>query len=448
MKRSTRNTPLNLFIVNQAIDLVKPDPRNPRKHSKQQIKQIASCIKEIGFVVPIVVDGDNKILSGHGRYSAAKLLGATHVPVIRLEHLTPEQARIFSIADNRLVENSHWDDELLADILIELSNPDLNLDLDLTGFSVTEIDLRISDLDAGKDSQPDPADQIIEQHGPIITKLGDVWLLGKHRIICGNSLEESTYERLMKESKACAIISDNPYNVKIAGHVTSNKATTHNEFAFASGEMSPEEFTAFLRRVFILLSRYSTSNSIHFQFIDWRHLQEIMRAGNDAYAQLINLAVWVKNSGGMGSMYRSRHELILIYANGKGPRRNNVQLGKFGRNRTNVWEYPGILTMSRQSEEGNLLLLHPTVKPVSMIADAILDCTVRNEVVLDPFLGSGTTLLACERTGRICHAIEIDPQYVQTAILRWQKFTGESAVDEQSGKTFNQLIAELETNHE
>lgn len=448
MKHGNQNKPINLLITNQPIELVKPDDRNPRKHSKQQIRQIADCIGEIGFVVPIVVDGSNKILSGHGRYAAAKLLGATHVPVIRLEHLTPEQARIFSIADNRLVENSDWDDELLAEILLDLSNANLDISLELTGFSVTEMDLRIDSHLEEKSDKPDPADQIIEQRGPIISRFGDVWSLGRHRIICGNSLEESTYSMLMNGLKAHMVISDSPFNVKINGHVGGNGKVKHKEFQFASGEMSQEEFTQFLTQAFRLQSKYSVDNSVHYQFCDWRHLEEFMSAGNSAYHQLINLVVWVKNSGAMGSFYRSRHELVLVYVNGKGPRRNNVQLGKYGRNRTNVWEYPGILTMSRQSEEGNLLLMHPTIKCVAMIADAILDCTSRNEIVLDAFLGSGTTVLAAERIGRVCHGIEVDPHYVDVSIMRWQRLTSESAIHTQSGKTFNQLSQEMENHHE
>ncbi|HBK43056.1 MULTISPECIES: DNA methyltransferase [unclassified Polynucleobacter] len=443
-----QNTSIDLLITNQPIELVRPDLRNPRKHSKQQIQQIANCIGEFGFVVPIVVDGSNKILSGHGRYAAAKLLGATHIPVIRLEHLTPAQARIFSIADNRLVENSEWHDDLLAGILLELSNADLSINLDLTGFSVTEIDLRIADQIEGKPNTPDPADELIEKSGPIISKLGDIWLLGKHRIICGNSLEEATFTLLMNGLKAHMIISDSPFNVRINGHVGGNGAIKHKEFAFASGEMSPTQFIQFLTVAFGLQSKYSVDNSVHYQFCDWRHLEEFMTAGKSAYHQLINLVVWVKNSGALGSFYRSRHELILVYVNGKGPRRNNVQLGKYGRNRTNVWEYPGILTMSKQSEEGNLLLMHPTVKGVAMIADAILDCTSRGEIVLDAFLGSGTTVLAAERVGRVCHGIEIEPKYVDVAIMRWQRLTGESAIHAQSGKSFDQLTQEMEAHHD
>lgn len=429
-------------------ELVITNPRNPRNHKHLHIQEVVGSIKAYGFNVPILIDENNQIICGHARVLAAKKLGLLKIPVIRIKNLSKHQIKAFAIAENRLVENGEWNRQMLGEIYLELSLAQIDLSINVTGFSNPEIDLLINEASDIKPIEDDPADQIIEQRGPIISRLGDVWLLGKHRVICGNSLEESTYSQLMNGLKAHMVISDSPFNVRINGHVGGNGKVKHKEFEFASGEMSQEEFTQFLTQAFGLQSKYSVDNSVHYQFCDWRHLEEFMAAGNSAYHQLINLVVWVKNSGAMGSFYRSRHELVLVYVNGKGPRRNNVQLGKYGRNRTNVWEYPGILTMSRQSEEGNLLLHHPTVKHVAMIADAILDCTSRNEVVLDAFLGSGTTVLAAERVGRACHGIEVDPHYVDVAIMRWQRLTGESAIHAQSGKSFNQLSQEMENHHE
>ena len=429
-------------------ELVITNPRNPRNHKHFHIQEVVGSIKAYGFNVPILIDENNQIICGHARVLAAKKLGLQKIPVIRIKNLTKHQIKAFAIAENRLVENGDWDKQMLGEIYLELSLAQIDLSVNVTGFSTSEIDLMIEGVSDIKSSDDDPADQAIEQRGPIISKFGDIWLMGKHRVICGNSLEESTFTLLMNGLKAHMVISDSPFNVRIKGHVGGNGAIKHKEFAFASGEMSPSEFIQFLTQAFGLQSKYSVDNSVHYQFLDWRHLEEFMTAGNAAYHQLINLIVWVKNVGAMGSFYRSRHELILVYVNGKGPRRNNVQLGKYGRNRTNVWEYPGILTMSKQSEEGNLLAMHPTVKGVAMIADAILDCTSRGEIVLDAFLGSGTTLMAAERVGRVCHGIEIEPQYVDVAIMRWQRLTGESAIHAQSGKTFDQLTQEMGAHHD
>jgi DNA modification methylase len=243
------------------------------------------------------------------------------------------------------------------------------------------------------------------------------------------------------------VFTDSPFNVRIDGHATGNGAIRHREFAMASGEMSEAEFASFLNNSLRLISEFSANNSVHYLCMDWRHCAELIAAGMQNYDEFLNLVVWVKNSGGMGSFYRSQHELVFVFRKGKGPHRNNVQLGRFGRNRTNVWSYGGIQTLSKQSDEGNLLAMHPTVKPIAMVADAILDCTARGEVVLDAFLGSGTTLMAAERVGRICYGIEIDPIYVDVAVRRWQKYTGESAVHAVTGKRFDEIAAEREVNH-
>jgi DNA modification methylase len=271
-----------------------------------------------------------------------------------------------------------------------------------------------------------------------ITQPGDLWLLGKHRVLCGNALHEAFYRELLASKRASAVFSDPPYNVKIDGHATGNGSTRHREFAMASGEMSEVEFVSFLNNSLRLLAKYSAASSVHYLCMDWRHFGELLAAGRQHYDEFLNLCVWVKDNGGMGSFYRSQHELVLVFRKGRN-HRNNIQLGQFGRNRTNVWRYPGIHSLSKEGSEGNLLELHPTVKPVAMVADAILDCTARGEIVLDAFLGSGTTLMAAERVGRICHGLEIDPLYVDVAIRRWQKFTGDSAVHAAMGKQFEEL---------
>jgi DNA modification methylase len=277
-----------------------------------------------------------------------------------------------------------------------------------------------------------------------VTEPGDLWLLGKHRVLCGNSLEEDSYQSLMGARRAAAVFSDPPFNVKIDGNVCGKGTIRHREFEMASGEMSEADFFSFLNNSLRLLSRYSANNSIHFICMDWRHAGDLIAAGKQNYDEFLNMCIWVKDNGGMGSLYRSQHELVLVFRKGNGQHRNNIQLGKFGRNRTNVWKYPGVNTLSKQGSEGNLLAMHPTVKPVQMVADAMLDCTARSEIVLDGFLGSGTTLMAAERVGRVCCGIEIDPIYVDVSIRRWQNLTGEPAVHAQTGKRFDEISAQRE----
>ena len=437
-----------LGIEQLPIDELRLDFRNPRHHSDLQIGQIARSIESFGFNVPVVIDGNNDVLAGHGRVLAARKLGWDLLPVIRLTHLTPAQARAFSIADNRLTENSTWNDRLLGEIFRDLTTVDLDFSLEATGFSVGEIDLRIEGLSASAETE-DPADLLAPMAGQRpVTEPGDLWLLGKHRILCSDALEASSYRVLMERARAQVVFTDPPYNLHIEGHVCGNGSIHHREFAMAAGEMTSGQFTHFLATVLHLLARHSTAGSIHFICMDWRHQLELLTAGGQVYAELKNLCVWVKGNAGMGSFYRSQHELIFVFKHGKAPHRNNIRLGQYGRNRTNVWNYPGVINVSRQSEEGNLLALHPTVKPVAMVADAILDCSSRGDVVLDSFLGSGSTLIAAERMGRTCHGIEIDPLYVDGAIRRWQHYTGDHAIHAITGKRFDTLAANnVEVNH-
>lgn len=424
-----------LVVTHSALSLLRPDPANPRKHSDRQLKALAKSIQAFGFNIPIAVNADMQVLAGHARLEAARRLGMTQVPVVRLDHLSPEQARAFVVADNRLSEMSTWDENLLSLQLKELSSLDLDFDLEATGFTMGELDLRIEGLDAG-DAQADDSPPIPPPGIPV-TRAGDLWLLDGHRVLCGNAQSPLDFDTLMAGRQAGMVITDPPYNVRVDGHVGGKGKTKHREFGMASGEMTQEQFTTFLRTSFELMARHSSDGSVHVVFMDWRHLPEILAAGGAAYSELLNLCVWSKHQAGMGSLYRSQHELALIFKNGKAAHQNNIQLGRFGRYRTNVWNYPGIQGM-RKGEEGDLLALHPTVKPVRMIADAILDVSRRGDIVLDTFLGSGTTLLAAQRVGRNCYAMELDPLYVDTAIRRWQAVTGMDAVSAASGMTFTQ----------
>jgi DNA modification methylase len=413
---------------------LKPHPQNPRVHTDKQIGQIAQSIEAFGFNVPVLVDDRQNVVAGHGRLLAARKLGWNTIPVIKLNHLSESQYSAFLIADNRLTENSSWDERLLGEQLKVLSELELDFDLEVTGFEMAEIDVLIDGLETL--NEPDPDDHLPAIETSAVSVSGDLWQLGKHRVLCGNALITENYERLMDGAKADLLITDPPYNVAIDGHASGLGKVRHREFAMASGEMSSGEFTEFLRKAMMLSRQSSQPGSLAYYFMDWRHMKQILASGLEVYGEMMNLCVWAKNNGGMGSFYRSAHELIFLFKNGTASHRNNVQLGKFGRYRTNVWNYPSANTFSRSGPDGDLLALHPTPKPVALVADAIKDSTARGALILDPFLGSGTAIIAAERTGRVCYGLELDPLYVDALICRWQRRTKREAIHVESGESF------------
>jgi DNA modification methylase len=365
-----------LEITYRKINDLRPYARNARTHSKRQIRQIADSIKAFGFTNPVLIKTDSTIIARHGRVDAARLLGMDEVPTIQLSNLTENEVRAYILADNKLAENAGCDESILKIELQNLITLEHSFDVTVTGFEVPEIDLLLNNNEACEDEEPTTIDD-----GPSVTQLGDLWQLGHHRILCGSALVEESFNRLLDGQRAQIVFTDPPYNVPINGHATGNGAIQHKEFAMASGEMSSEEFISFLTQSLDLLRAHSEEGSVHFVFMDWRHAKELLAAGEQIYDSLLNLCVWVKNNGGMGSFYRSRHEFVFIFRNGEASHRNYVQLGKFGRNRTNVWEYPGMNTLYKQGGEGNLLALHPTVKPVALVADALLDCSAQRNIV-------------------------------------------------------------------
>lgn len=399
------------------ISALRPYPKNARTHSPKQIRQIAKSIQEFGFTNPVLIDKDNGILAGHGRVEAAKLAGLTEVPAVVIRHLTPAQKKAYILADNRLAELSGWDKNILKVELEELQSiEDGDFDLTLTGFDTPEIDVLLAPPDA-------PASEnagFLEKSIPSRVKSGDLWQLGAHKLLCADSTQPVSFRRLLGAEKANLIVTDPPYNVKISGHVRSSEK--YREFAMASGEMSQSEFSQFLKGVFTLLAEYSIPGSLHYAFMDWRHMGEILSAGMSAYAALKNVCVWNKLSGGMGSLYRSQHELVFVFKNGNSPHTNNIELGVHGRYRTNVWDYPGIFIKNKVNKAN--INLHPTVKPVGLLADILLDASPRKGIVLDPFGGSGSTLLAAERTGRQARIIEIDPHYCDVILYRYEQMGG------------------------
>lgn len=423
----------DLNIDERLVSQLKLNSRNARTHGKRQVEQIAASIREFGFNNPLLVDENDMVIAGHGRLEAARLLGRESVPVIRLAHLSAAQKAAFVIADNRLAELAGWNKETLSIELQSLLESDIGFSLSDIGFETAEVDFLLQVKEST--DQPDPADQVIEEHfGPAVSRPGDVWLIGEHRLHCGDALLAASYKTLMDGELAQMAFTDPPYNVPVAGHVSGLGKARHDEFIMASGEMSEAEFTSFLSIAFREMASFTSDGSIHFVCMDWRHLFELLKAGRIAYSELKNLCAWVKSNGGMGSLYRSQHELVGVFKNGSAPHVNNVELGKHGRYRTNVWSYPGMNGF--QSGRDELLALHPTVKPVAMVADAILDCSDRGTIVLDPFLGSGTTILAAERTGRRCYALELDPRYVDVALRRVRGITGIEPICAETGKAF------------
>jgi DNA modification methylase len=425
----------NLSIDYIEPGLLKPNARNARTHSAKQIAQIAASIAEFGFTVPILIDADNKVIAGHGRLKAAVKLGMTRVPTVRLDHLTPEQLRAYAIADNQLALNAGWDTEMLQLELGELQALDLDFDLTLTGFDWPEIDMFINPVaDAGG---PDPFDEAPEPEEVAVTRPGDIWAVGPHRLICGDATDADVYAALMGEDRARMVFSDPPYNVPIAGHVSGLGKVRHREFAMASGEMSRDGFTDFLTTVFGHLAAWSVDGALHYQCMDWRHLSEILAAGEEAYDECKNLCVWTKTNGGMGSLYRSQHELVFVFKAGTAQHINNVELGRHGRYRTNVWPYAGANSFGATRDDD--LAMHPTVKPVAMVADAILDASRPKDIVLDAFAGSGTTLVAAHRTKRRGYGIELDPAYCDVILKRLHRVTGIEPMHVATGHTFAEI---------
>ena len=420
------------------VEALRSNARNARTHSGRQLKKIARSIREFGFVSPVVVDEGGMILAGHGRWSAAKTLGLVQVPTICLDHLTPARKRAYALADNKIAEEAGWDRDILAIELGELVEllPMENIDIGATGFDAPEIDLVIADLG---ENQTAPEDVIREPTGRPTSRPGDLWILGKHRLLCGDARSPEDYARLMNNEKASAVFADPPYNVRVDGIVGRGRIK-HEEFAFASGEMSRGEFTTFLKSTLGLAAKWSVSGAVHFVCMDWRHMEELIGAGRGVYNAMLNLCVWAKTNAGQGSFYRSQHELVGVFRVGEAAHRNNVELGRHGRNRSNVWTYPGMNAFGVGRD--NALASHPTVKPVALVADALRDCTIKGDLVLDPFAGSGTTTVAAEKTGRRCNAIEYEPRFVDVAVGRWQAFTKLEAVLAGDGRAFEEISAE------
>lgn len=425
-------------IAHRPISSLKPHPRNARTHSKRQIRKIANSIDAFGFIGCILIDTEGTIIAGHGRVEAAKLLKMETVPTLTISHLNPDEIRALMMADNRLAELAGWDDGILAIEFQDLMSANLEFDITLTGFEAPQIEMIIMKQRAAEYEESD--DQVhLDENDKIVSRPDDLWLAEGHRIYCGNALEPESFVHLMQGDVADVVFTDYPYNVKISGNVSGLGKKKHGEFAMGSGEMDDPQFVDFMRTASTRLTENAREGSIHFLCMDWRGADKLMQASQGVYSELKNICVWNKDKGGMGALYRSKHEFVFVYKQGSAPHVNNIELGRHGRNRTNVWDYPSANSM--MNRDGGMLSKHPTPKPVAMVADAIRDCSNQRDIVLDPFGGGGSTLMAAERTGRVARIMEIEPRYVDVIVRRWQQKTGKSAILAASGLPFNAVAA-------
>jgi len=436
--RSTNSAGVSLRVEYLNPSQLKPPPRELRRRTRQHVQRIARSMSEFGCLVPIIVNAKLEIVAGQTRLDAAKLLELTSVPVIRVEHLTDAQLRLFAIADNKLPEGVEWDKDALR---IELSEIELvapEIDLSSSGFAIAEIDTmygrhRVTELsDDDRQVAPDGAEPI--------SCLGDRWHLGRHMLGCGDARDQVLLDNLLGGRKVRALVSDPPWNLKIEGVVSGNGKKKHTDFIMAAGEMTKPAFTVFLAEFLEKAKLHLVDGALLYVYMDWRNYDALVAAAVSAGLEQKNMLVWCKDNAGMGSMYRSQHELIGFFKYGSVPHTNNINLGRHGRNRANVLFYPGVNSFGKGRDAA--LAAHPTCKPVGMLADLLLDCSDPGEVVLDPFGGSGSTLIAAERVERDACLIELDPKYVDAIVRRFEKISGTEAVHAESGLTFAQVESE------
>ena len=422
-------------IVFKAIDELRLHPNNPRKVTRSQMSAAKKAIQEFGFNAPLLVDGEGQVISGHWKFEAAKALNLNQIPTLSIAHLDEAKVRALQIAENRQVELGKWDDIALAEEFQFLLAADMSLDLEATGFDLPEIEFRMDSIAlASQSDEAEVFDEASLDTSAYAVEEGDLWQCGDHRLYCGSALEDLSYQVLLQgDGPIQAILSDPPYNVPIGGHVSGRSGTDqHREFAMASGEMSETEFDAFLATSFGTACAYLIDGGLAYIFMDHGHMGQLLNVGDALGLRLLNIPIWAKDVGGMGSFYRSQHEMVALFKKGQGRHKNRIQLGQYGRDRSNVWSYPAVRRIGKTEADGEegqrgLGAIHPTVKPTALLKDVLLDCTDPGDVVLDPFGGSGSLILAAERTRRAARLIELDPDYVATALARFERFKGERA---------------------
>lgn len=434
-------------LIRLPVELLTPFDRNARTHSDKQIDQIARSYQSFGALNPVLVDDANRIVAGHGRLAAAKRMGLTHVQVLRIEGLSQDQLAAYRLADNRLAELAGWDEEILAIEFQHLSTADLDFTIEAMGWDMPQIDILLDkhvrkpteEADDSDDvREGDEADQVPPSAARAVSRLGDLWLMGRNRALCGSALDAAAYDRLMQGQLARLCCQDPPWNIAVST-ISGSGAIKHRPFVMGNGELKDPEFRQFLRDQIRLNALKAMPGAVIAIFIDWRSVEKVIAAGAAESLELVNICVWAKTNGGMGSPWRSAHELVVMFKKPGAPILDRVSLGRFGRNRTNVWTMPG--QNSFGAERMETLQSHPTAKPVQLIAEAIRDVTDIGDVVLDSFLGSGTTIIAAERTDRIAYGMELDPLYIDTIVRRWERFTGGIAILDGDGRSFAEIEA-------
>lgn len=425
-------------IVLAPITSLKSHLGNARTHSDDQLTVLAGSLREFGFVNPVLVDASNTIIAGHGRVEAARRIGLKEVPTLRIESLSEAQIRAYRIADNRIAELAGWDKEILAIELQNLIDVEVGFSIEVTGFSSVEVDALIAGDSDSEKGGPDPDDDVPDIAAFAISQVGDLWIMGKHRLLCGSALEPSCYEKLLEGRSADLVCQDPPWNLSMKSISGSGK-TQHRPFVMGTGEMSDDEFCAFLNKELQCNFDHARNGAVFQVFIDWRSVDKVISAGRAAGLELINICVWSKGHGTFGSPWRSAHELVVCFRKPGAAIKDRVRMGHHGRIRSNVWQVPGMGSFGKGRNEA--LESHPTSKPVKLLTEAIRDVTDRGDLVVDTFSGSGSCLIACEVTGRVFAGTELDPLYADTIVRRWQKHTGIDAVLSGDGRSFTEVEA-------
>jgi DNA modification methylase len=427
-------------VIELPIDQLIPYAQNARTHGDEQVTVIEQSIQTFGWMNPVLIGDNNEIIAGHGRILAAKRLGLTHAPVLRVSGLTPDQIRGYRLADNRIAEIAGWDADILAVELQHITGVDIGSSIEALGWKMPQIEVLLDTHAQSQTTGEDSADNLPPTSELSVSKVGDLWLCGDNRVLCGSAIDAAALSRLMGGKKAQLICQDPPWNLAVKSIVGSGRIK-HREFVMGSGEMSAEQFRQFLRDDVRCNAKQAVPGAVFQVFIDWRGVEKVITAGEAEGLELLNVLVWVKTNGGMsGGPWRSQHELVVVFRKPGAKIKNRVELGKYGRYRTNVLQVAGLNSFGKGRMEA--LESHPTRKPVELIAELIRDVTDTGDIVLDSFLGSGTALIAAERTGRTCYGMELDPLYVDTIVRRWEQFTGKQALLEGSGRTFKEVEVE------
>jgi hypothetical protein len=405
----------------------KPLGRETRKHPPLQVRKLAASLDRFGFVLPILIDAQGRVVAGWGLVLAARQLGLNEVPAVSLTDLSEAELRVLRVALNRIADDGAWDRQALALEFSEILDLAPQIDLEISGFETGEIDLLLDRSGIDQDDELAP----IDAESTPVSRLGDRWILGEHCLLCGDALRGESYASVMGTDKAQMMFADPPYNLPIEGHVPGLGAVLKpTDLVMASGELSASAYQMFLRTALGHAASHSINGAIHYVCMDWRRQCELMAAGDEVYGARMNLCVWTKSNAEIGLLYRSQHEFVFVFKVGQGG--NDVPLGRHGRHRSDVWDYGSDNSLNGSAKSK----LAPTVKPVAMIADAMQDCSDRGGLIIDPFGGSGTTLIAAERTGRRARVIELNPILVDASIERWQRLTGGTALHADTGRPF------------